>query len=142
MKFKIKNITLHVHPISAHFPNALFPIAGVLLVLYLIFGLICLEKAGYYCLVFGMLGSPVGMVSGLSDWKSKYKGVKAPLFLEKRRLSIILVILSLALVLIRTLLPELMTSSSSAKWIYLIFIFSLTLISGRLGYLGGKLVFK
>ena len=133
---------LHIHPISAHFPNALFPIASVLIILYLVFGNICLEKAAYYCLVFGFLGSPVGMFSGLSDWKLKYKGARAPLFLEKRRLSIILVILSLILVIMRSVNPDIIISGGILKWIYIILVFSLSLIAGKLGFLGGKLVFK
>ena len=133
---------LHIHPISAHFPNALFPISSALVILYLIFGEICLERAIYYCIIFGFLGSPVGMFSGLNDWKLKYKGAKVPLFLEKRRLSIILVLISLLIVIMRTFNPDIMFSGSILKWIYIILIFSLTPISGRLGYLGGKLVFK
>jgi len=133
---------IHHHPISAHFPNALFPISSALVLLYLIFGEMCFEKASYYCLIFGFLGSPVGTLSGISDWKSKYKGAKVPLFLEKRRLSIILTFLSLLIVIMRTIIPDIMISSGILRFVYIILIFSLTPISGRLGHLGGKLVFK
>jgi len=133
---------IHVHPISVHLPNALFPTASVLVILYLIFGNICLERAVYYSLIFGFIGSPIGMISGLYDWKSKYKGAKVPLFLEKRRLSIILVAISFILVIIRTFVPNIMDSGLIPRWIYIILIFSLSPIAGRLGYLGGKLVFK
>ena len=133
---------LHVHPISAHFPNALFPISAGMIILYIIFNFECFEKTAYYCLIFGFLGSPVGMLSGINDWKKRYKGAKVPLFLEKRRLSIILTILSFILIIIRTLIPDIATSGGIKQWIYIVLIFSLTPIAGRLGYLGGKLVFK
>ena len=82
------------------------------------------------------------MISGLYDWKSKYKGAKVPLFLEKRKLALSLVIISLFLVVIRTLVPDIITSNGVLQWIYILLIFSLTPISGKLGYLGGKLVYK
>lgn len=133
---------IHVHPISVHLPNALFPTASVLIILYLISGNICFEKAVYYSLIFGFIGSPIGMISGLYDWKTKYNGAKVPLFLEKRRLSIILVTIDFILVITRTFVPDIMDSGFIPRWIYIILIFSLSLITGRLGYLGGKLVFK
>ena len=133
---------IHVHPISAHLPNALFPIASILIILYLIFGNICFERAVYYSLIFGFIGSPISMISGLYDWKTRYKGAKVPLFLEKIRLSIILVTISFILVIIRTFIPDIMDSGFIQKWIYIILVFALPLIAGRLGYLGGKLVFK
>ena len=147
LNFKINltkklKINLHIHPITAHFPNAMFPAASLLIIIYLFYGFQCLENAAYYCLIFGAFGSPVGLVSGIIDWKTDYKGARALLFLEKRRLSIIMVIISIALVIVRTAVPDIIEADSPAKWIYVLAILSLTPISGRLGYLGGKLVFK
>ncbi|MFC1558178.1 DUF2231 domain-containing protein [candidate division KSB1 bacterium] len=147
LNFKINltkklRINLHIHPIVAHFPNAMFPATSLLIIFFLFYGFQCLENAAYYCLIFGALGSPVGLVSGIFDWKTDYKGARVPLFLEKRRLSIIMVIISIALAIIRTAVPDIIETDSPIKWIYVLGILSLTPISGRLGYLGGKLVFK
>lgn len=135
-------IKIHPHPISNHFPNSLFPIAGFLVILFLIYGQVCFEKAVYYCLIFGTIGSTFSLFTGLYDWKTKYKGARAPLLLEKRNLAIILMVLNYITLILKTIIPDIMYSDNNLKWVYILLILSFIPITVRIGYLGGKLVFK
>jgi uncharacterized membrane protein len=112
------------------------------MLLFLIYGQTCFEKAVYYCLIFGTIGSTFSLITGFYDWKTKYKGARAPLLLEKRNLAIILVMLNYITFTFKTIIPDIMYSDNIVKWIYILLIFSFIPITVRIGYLGGKLVFK
>lgn len=131
----------HLHPIMVHFPNALFPVALILLGLSYWTGDRSFEMASFYTLTFGTLAVPWAIATGLFSWKTRFRGNVTRIFVEKIVWSILLLILSIITILLRGLMPDIATQASMAGWIYVGLMVSLTLLVVRLGFLGGKLVF-
>ena len=130
----------HAHPISAHFPNGVLPVAVIFLLLAVWLNLSQLSQAAFYNLVIVLFSMPLVMYSGYNEWKNKYQGKLTRLFLIKIICAIIVVITLIILVCWRIADPY--VSEASSKWIYLFVNFVMLAAAGGAGYIGGKLVFK
>ncbi|NTW53125.1 MAG: hypothetical protein HGB22_11155 [Chlorobiaceae bacterium] len=131
--------TVMPHAIAAHFSNGLIPVA----VLYLLLAFPTrdpfFERTVEHLLVIVCLAIPVSFLSGIRDWKTKYKGAKAPVFTTKIRLSILLFALCLIAVSIRLSVSDVMSGSGILFWIYSVDLLSMLPVVVFLGHYGGKL---
>lgn len=127
------------HTIAAHFSNGLVPVA----VLYLLFAIISrsafFEHTVLHLLVIVLLAVPASFVSGIIDWKRKYKAAETPVFARKIRLSILLCLLVVSAVSIRMANPEVLSEPGVLLWSYVGLIFAMLPVTALLGYYGGKL---
>jgi len=82
---------------------------------------------------------PVSFLSGIRDWKTKYRGAKAPIFIKKIRLSALLFIFCISAVSIRLCIPDVMSRQGIEHWMYLVLLFSMLPVVTLLGHYGGKL---
>lgn len=127
------------HTIAAHFSNGLVPVA----VLYLLFSIISrngfFEHTVIHLLMIVLLAIPASFISGVIDWKRKYKAAEAPVFARKIRLSILLCLLAVSAVSIRMLNPAVMDEPGVLRWSYIVLIVAMLPVVGLLGYYGGKL---
>lgn len=131
--------TLFPHAIAAHFSNGLIPVAVLFLLLSLPSGDIYFEHTVSHLLVIVLMAIPVSFVSGLYDWKTRYKGAKAPIFIKKIRLSILLFVLCSTAVAIRLSFPDVMYTGGQLRWIYIALLLFMLLVVILLGHYGGKL---
>jgi rubredoxin/uncharacterized membrane protein len=134
-------VTYHAHPISVHIPNGVLPVSVVFWVLAMMFNCPSLESAAFYNLIFVALSMPLVILSGLNDWKRRYRGYISNLFLGKMICGGVVSALSLFLVIWRSVSPDVALSGSSASWIYLVFHLIMLAAAVIAGMLGGKLVF-
>jgi hypothetical protein len=128
-----------LHPVAAHFSNGVVPVAVLYLLLFLPTGDPFFERTVIHLLVIVLLAVPVSFYSGIREWKTKYKGAKAPVFQKKIRLSILLFVLCVIAVAIRIAVPGVMQQGGPLSWIYNAALFAMLPTVVLLGHHGGKL---
>ncbi|NTV01317.1 MAG: hypothetical protein HGB04_00835 [Chlorobiaceae bacterium] len=131
--------TFFLHAISAHFSNGLIPVAVLYLLLALPAADPFFERTVLHLLVIVLLAVPVSFVSGILDWKKKYNGAKAPVFMMKIRLAVTLCILAVCAVSIRLACPGALSGEGLLHWAYLLIILAMLPVVVLLGHYGGKL---
>ncbi|HCD35602.1 hypothetical protein EKD00_06810 [Chlorobium phaeovibrioides] len=137
--FKEMKKTFMLHAIAAHFSNGLIPVAVLYLLLAIPGGNVFFEHTVKHIIIITLLAIPVSFASGIHDWKTKYRGAKAPVFMKKIRLSIILFVLCFAGVGLRLALPDVMAEAGILRWLYIGILLSMLPVVTLLGHYGGKL---
>lgn len=133
----------HLHPVTVHFPQALFPASFVALLVYFVAGLPEFETAAYVMVLFGLLSTPLTIATGFADWKMRFKGQMTRVFRIKIGGSIILLVLSLPAVLLRMRYPEITAQPLGwSGWLYLGLLMACQIDCAIIGYYGGRLVFR
>lgn len=131
--------TFLFHAIAAHFSNGIIPVAVLYLMLAIPTGNSYFEHTVLHLIDITVMAIPVSFFTGLNDWKKKYKGAKAPVFMKKIRLSAILFILCISAVAIRISIPDVMNDGGIIKWLYISLLFAMLPVVTLLGHYGGKL---
>ena len=129
----------HLHPIAVHSPNGILPMAILFLFLATAFGLAGFEKAAFFSLVFVLLTLPVVIITGVMEWRNRYKGVMTRIFGIKIGASIVVSATLLAMVIWRLVDPG--VAASGNRWVYLLVGVVMVGAVGLAGHMGGKLVF-
>jgi uncharacterized membrane protein len=133
--------TYHLHPITVHTPNGIIPMAVIFLAITAFLGFPLFETAALYSLVFVLLNMPVVIFTGYEMWLKRYQGALTTLFKIKIAAAIVTVVALLTLIIWRIVQPEIVTSPSSGRWVYLAVSLLLLMAVGVAGHMGGKLVF-
>jgi uncharacterized membrane protein/rubredoxin len=131
----------HLHPIMVHTPNGILPMALVFLLITAFFGLPLFETAALYSLVFVLISMPLVLFTGFEVWQKRYRGAMTPIFKVKITASIVTVILLFTLIIWRFVQPDIMTTASNGRWVFLFLSLVLVGAVGGAGHMGGKLVF-
>jgi hypothetical protein len=131
--------TLLLHAVAAHFSNGLIPVAVLYLLLSLPAGDPFYEHTVIHLMVVVLLAVPVSFVSGIIDWKKKYNGAKAPVFVKKIRLAIALCVLAAGATSIRLFDPGVMGEPGLLHWAYVLMLLASLPVVVLLGHYGGKL---
>ena len=131
--------TFLFHAIAAHFSNGLIPVGVLYLLLTISTGNSYFEHTVEHLIIIVMLAIPVSFFSGIHDWKKKYRAAKAPIFIKKIRLSLLLFLLCGSAVVIRLTTPDVMSHKGLEHWLYLALLFSMLPVVTLLGHYGGKL---
>jgi peptidoglycan/LPS O-acetylase OafA/YrhL len=131
--------SLVIHAVAAHFSNGLIPVAVLYLMFTLMTGSTFYEHTVIHLLVIVLLAIPVSFISGIMDWKRKYKGAKAPIFVKKIRLAIVLSVLAVTAMAIRLFVPGVSEQSGPLFWAYSTILFAMLPVVVLLGHYGGKL---
>ncbi|MBI4665377.1 MAG: hypothetical protein HY751_03080 [Nitrospinae bacterium] len=112
--------------------------ASVLLTAFVLTGDRSFETAAFYCVVFGLLGIPPTYLSGVYDWKTRFKGRRTRIFDHKIGFGLFFLTISLAMVVARLIWPEIMLEETAGKWVYLVSLYAATAAATYLGHLGSK----
>jgi phosphatidylserine synthase len=131
--------TFILHAVAAHFSNGLIPVAVLYLLLALPSSDVFFEHTVVHLLVIVLMAIPISFLSGIREWKTKYKGAKAPVFTKKIRLSVVLFALCVTAVSIRISVPGVMNGSGILFWTYTASLFVMLPVVVLLGHYGGKL---
>jgi len=132
----------HMHPMFVHFPQALFPVAFASFILGMLTRNPIFESGALTALIFGLLSSPVCIISGYIDWKLRYKGAMTRVFGIKIWGAYVLLLLAAVALVVRLVYPEI--AAMHASWpvvLYAGLLGACTATCVVLGYYGGKLVF-
>ncbi len=133
-------LSLHPHPISVHFPIALFLTAAVFEALGLITGFGSFHQAAFFNLTAGALVTPASIVFGFLSHRYNYGNDWNTIFMSKLFLSIVLLILSDAAVGLGIFMLS-GSPSAAALWGYRATVFMLAPTVMALGYFGGRITF-
>lgn len=131
----------HLHPIAVHTPNGVLPMALIFLLITAILGYPLFETAAFYSMVFVLLFIPIVLFTGYEIWQNRYRGALTPIFKIKITASTVTLLLLITLVIWRIIQPEIMTTTSTGRWIYLTLSTVMVMAVGLAGHMGGKLVF-
>jgi uncharacterized membrane protein len=132
---------IQFHPIAVHFTNALFPVALFFLILYLVFRLDSFRYTYFYILALATISSPIAYLTGIVDWKQKYKGAKTSTFVKKIRSGIVLIIVGIICTAWYGTNPDVLNGTGAGTIVFLGLNLSTLPLTVALGHLGGKLVF-
>lgn len=134
-------LSLHLHPITVHFPNGILPAVLVFLGIGVYFNIAALEIAAYYNLIFVLIMLPVVLATGFIEWRLRYKGAKTFIFITKILCSLVVLAATNVLVFWRLIDPAVLAPESPYRLIYLGVAAGLLGAAGIAGHLGGKLLF-
>jgi uncharacterized membrane protein len=138
---KIGKYNLHIHSISVHFTNSLYPVAVFFLILYKIFQHDSFRLTYYNLLVLASFSAPISFFTGFIEWKQKYKGARVGIFTKKIKYGLVLLGLGSLCALWSFIYPEILLDSGSLHFIFIILNLAIIPFVAYLGYLGGKLIF-
>jgi uncharacterized membrane protein len=131
----------HLHPISVHSPNGIVPVAVFFLVLVVLFQFSNLENAVYFNMVAVLFSMPLVVLTGYVTWQKKYKGIKTSVFKIKIAASCVVTAILSGLIFWRIVQPDVLSSPSLDRWLFLMWSLILLAAVGLAGHLGGQLVF-
>jgi uncharacterized membrane protein len=131
-----------LHPVAAHFPNALLPTAFLFLLVTVTTGSPYFEHAVFFLLCTAVGVVPVSITSGIYDWRTRFDGVRAGIFYKKIFLASLLLLLGLSAVLIRTAHPGVMHEGGGLKWAFKAILLTMVLTTVLLGHYGAKLAYQ
>ena len=131
----------HLHPIAVHTPNGILPMALVFTLVAVLFKLVNFEKAAFYSLIFVLLNMPVVIFTGYEVWQKRYQGALTSTFKIKIAASAVTLILLCLLGIWHAVQPEILTTASGGRWVYLMLTVIVVGAVGAAGHVGGKLVF-
>ena len=138
---RIGKYDLHLHSISVHFTNALYPVAILFLVLYHFYRQDSFRYTYFYLMILATLSTPISYLTGVIEWKKKYKGAKVRLFIRKYQWGFILFVVGALCTLWYGFYPEVLEDAGVLHILFLLLNFSVLPLIVYLGYLGSKLVF-
>lgn len=126
---------------SVHFTSALFPVAVFFLVLSFFYRAPLSLFAYYHLLILATLSAPASYLTGIAEWKQKYRGARVRIFTRKITAGVLLVVLGALCSLWYGLQPEIMQQTGAARVVFLSLNSAVVPLVVYLGTLGGRLVF-
>jgi len=131
--------TFILHAVVAHFPNGLIPAAFFFMLLAVVTIDPFYEHTVLHLIAVSLCFIPVSFVSGIRDWRNKFKGVRAPIFIKKITLSLFLFVFCCLIVVLRISHPDILYSQGLLRWIYILLVCMTIPLVVLLGHYGGKL---
>ena len=131
----------HLHPIMVHTPNGILPMTLIFLLITAFFGFPLFETAALYSFVFVLITMPIVVFTGYEVWQKRYRSAMTTTFKIKIGASIVTVLLLCVLSIWRIVRPDIITTASMGRWIFLLLSLVLVAAVGLAGHMGGKLVF-
>ena len=128
------------HAVMAHFPNALVPILGLFVLLFLI-GIKTLDHGIYLLLALLPICVLATFVTGVHSWHKHYDGAKSRIFHRKLVFGVCLILISCEMFLLRFRNPQLLSEMGPSGWLFLILCGAALFCVTMLGHYGGMLVF-
>ena len=132
-------IFMNSHPITIHFPQALFVLAPIFLTLFYAAGLSDFERTAFFLMCAAFLFAIPATITGFVHWWFKYEGSSRAVFKLKIFLSPLLIILAAVTVGVhfgRGILP-----AGEPDWSMLVLYWIQFPIATLLGKAGGSIVF-
>ena len=138
---KLPFLRRHPHPMSVHFPIVFMLSAAFFTLLYLITGRPSYDTTAFHCLTGGVIFTPIVILTGFTTWMVNYAGRPLHPVNVKITLSILMLTVSLAALIWRDTVPDVLTNLEGARYIYLLLVFSLVPMVLVIGWNGAKLTF-
>lgn len=140
-KLKIRFLEIPFHALFVHFPTALYPVAIIFLILALVFDRDSFRDTYFYLMIIAAFFTPISHVTGIVEWKNKYRGAKTHIFINKIRFSLILSVVGGLCTAWYWFCPEILNYTGIYTIIFIMLNISTIPLIIYLGHLGGKLVY-
>jgi len=131
----------HPHPVSIHFPIAVFLTAALFHLLFLLTGRVSLASAGLYAFVFAALMTPPAIASGFLSWWLNYNSTLTSIFRKKIAGSLLLLLIAAAALALRLSNPEIVLNRGAWGWAYHALVLAAGPVVAFIGFQGGKITF-
>jgi len=132
----------HPHPISVHFPIALFIFSSIMHILYLLLDQpATVAASGFYAFIFATITTPPAMGAGFFSWWLNYNATMTAIFRKKIIGSIMLLLIGVICVCWRLVDPGIIDNGGFGTWLYHALVFCTWPLVTFLGYQGGKIMF-
>jgi predicted heme/steroid binding protein/uncharacterized membrane protein len=132
----------HPHPITVHFPIALFIFSVIMHLLYVLLGRPhTVAASGLYAFIFASIATPVAIGAGFFSWWLNYNATMTPIFRKKIVASLVLLFVAAICLFWRYVDPGVIDGSGIMTWLYYILVISTWPLVTFLGYQGSKITF-
>ena len=132
----------HPHPITVHFPIALFIFSAIMHILYLLLGRpYTVAASGLYAFIFATITTPVAIGAGFISWWLNYNRTMTSIFRKKIFGSFALLFMGLLALGWRVVDPSILDGSELETWLYFILIIGTWPLVTFIGYQGSKITF-
>lgn len=142
LRKKIGEKDIHIHTMSIHFTNALYPVAIVFMFLFLLFGKASFHQAYFYIMVLATLSVPFAYLTGIFEWKRRHQGARIPIFIAKIRYGLLVWIIGGSCTIWRYLSPEVLEDGGILSVVFILLNLSILPPLIYLGHLGGIIVYE
>lgn len=133
---------LHVHSMSIHFTNALYPIAILFMFMSLLLGKESFSNTYFYIMITATVSAPISYLTGLFEWKRRHQQAMIPLFMTKVKYGLIPFFIGAICSLWYFFSPTILASGNFYTAIFVLFNICILPPLFYLGYLGGKIVYE
>lgn len=140
-KIKISKSDIPFHAMFVHFPTALYPVAIFFLFLAMLSDRNSFHNSYFYLMIIANLFTPISHLTGMLEWKKKYRGARTHIFISKIRYGLILIVVGGLCTTWYWFYPGVLDNTGVLNIVFIILNISILPIVGYLGHLGGKLVY-
>lgn len=137
---KIGKYNIHLHSMSVHFTNGLYPVAVLSLILFIISKHEPFIEIYIYLIMLATLSAPISFLTGIIEWKQKYKGARIKLFTRKYTYGMVLIGVGGLCMAVSFICPDIIRGLGILRIIFILLNLAILPIVFYLGYLGGRLV--
>jgi predicted heme/steroid binding protein/uncharacterized membrane protein len=135
----VKLLRMHPHPITVHFPQALFTFAPIFLVLFYLFKNPHFERTCFYVMIAGWITSIPAFKTGILHWVYKHGKSTKGLYTFKLGMSIVLLIYGAVVIYVHYARGVLAPEPVDVLMLVLYLLLLPMIVS--IGHAGGKIVF-
>ncbi len=137
----IEKYNLHLHSISVHFTTSLYPVALFFLGLHYLIGDPSFRTTYFYIMILSTVSCPFSYVTGIVEWKQKFQGKRARIYLQKIRYGIVLTVLGSLCTAWYGMDPDVLSGRSVVQGMFVFMNLCVFAVTVYLGHLGGKIAF-
>lgn len=139
---RIREKDFHIHSICIHFTNALYPVALLFMFLFLLSGKVSFHQTYSYMMVLATFSVPLSYLTGILEWKKRYRGVMVPLFLAKIRFGLVIFVIGGSCTLWHYIFPGVLENGGIQSLVFILLNISILPLLIYLGHLGGIIVYE
>ncbi|MCC6544726.1 MAG: hypothetical protein IT392_09525 [Nitrospirae bacterium] len=139
---RIQQKDIHIHSIFIHFTNSLYPVAILFMFLFLLFGNTSFHQTYFYIMVLATFSVPVSYLTGLLEWRKRFKGIMIPIFAAKIKYGVVVFIIGGCSTLWHYLSPSILVRGDILSVLFILLNISIMVPLIYLGHLGGIIVYE
>lgn len=139
---RIREKDIHIHSIFIHFTNSLYPVAILFMFLFVLFGNASFHQTYFYIMVLATFSVPVSYMTGILEWRKRFKGVMIPIFAAKIKYGVVVFIIGACSTLWHYIFPGILERMNIFSVVFILLNVSILLPLTYLGHLGGIIVYE
>ena len=139
---RIRERDIHIHSIFIHFTNSLYPVAILFMFLFLLLGNASFHQTYFYIMVLATFSVPFSYLTGILEWRKRFKGVMIPIFAAKIKYGPVIFIIGGCSTLWHYISPGILERGDILSAAYILLNASILLPLIYLGHLGGIIVYE